>query len=166
MEDQDEQRRFSVIASLLIANLGSLMKIMLAADHAGFPLKQRILNHLRSEGYIVEDLGTDSEEPVDYPDVIRPAAERVASGEFDCGVIFGGSGNGEAIVANKVHGIRCAVCWNVPGAALAREHNNANIISLGARLVDHGEAPAIVDAWLHAAFEGGRHERRIRKIER
>ena len=141
------------------------MNIMLAADHAGFPLKQLILRHLLAEGYTVKDLGTDSEEPVDYPDVIRPAAERVATGEFDCGVIFGGSGNGEAIVANKVPGIRCAVCWDISSAALAREHNNANIISIGSRLVDHRQAPAIVDAWLRAAFEGGRHERRIKKIE-
>lgn len=141
------------------------MNIMLAADHAGFPLKQLILRHLLAEGYTVKDLGTDSEDVVDYPDVIRPAAERVASGEFDCGVIFGGSGNGEAIVANKVPGIRCAVCWDISSAALAKEHNNANIISLGSRLVDHHQAPAIVDAWLQAAFEGGRHERRINKIE-
>lgn len=141
------------------------MKIALAADHAGYELKEAVAAHLRERGYEVRDFGTDSDEPVDYPDVIRPAALSVAAGECDAGVIFGGSGNGEAMTANKVRGIRCAVCWNVPSGRLAKEHNNANIISIGARMVPADIALAIVDAWLSAGFEGGRHARRIAKIE-
>ena len=113
----------------------------------------------------MRDFGTDSDEPVDYPDVIRPAARSVAAGECDAGVIFGGSGNGEAMTANKVRGIRCAVCWNVPSGKLAKGHNNANMISIGARMVPTDTALAIVDAWLSTGFEGGRHARRIAKIE-
>lgn len=141
------------------------MKIALAADHAGYELKEAVAAHLRERGYEVRDFGTDSDEPVDYPDVIRPAALSVAAGECDAGVIFGGSGNGEAMTANKVGGIRCAVCWNVPSGRLAKEHNNANMISIGARMVPADTALAIVDAWLSTGFEGGRHARRIAKIE-
>lgn len=140
-------------------------KIAVAADHAGFDLKERVAAELRRRGYAVQDFGTDSGEPVDYPDVIRPAAESVAAGECDAGVIFGGSGNGEAMVANKVRGIRCAVCWNIRSGELAKAHNNANMISIGARLVSVAEAQAIVAAWLSTEFEGGRHQRRIDKIE-
>lgn len=139
--------------------------IAMASDHAGYELKLLIAAHLRSKGYIVNDFGTVSTEPVDYPDFIRPAAASVAAGENDGGIVLGGSGNGEAIVANKVRGIRCAVCWNVDSARLAKEHNNANMISLGARLIGKDLAIEIVDAWLSAEFQGGRHERRIRKIE-
>lgn len=141
------------------------MKIGLAADHAGYELKEAVAAHLRRRGYEVRDFGTDSDEPVDYPDVIRPAAQSVAAGECDAGVIFGGSGNGEAMTANKVRGIRCAVCWNVPSGELAKRHNNANMISIGARMVPADTATAIIDAWLSAEFEGGRHARRIAKIE-
>lgn len=141
------------------------MVIALASDHAGFNLKETAKGHLRAEGYEVRDFGTDSDEPVDYPDFIRPAAESVRSGESEAGVVFGGSGNGEAIAANKVQGIRCAVCWNIRSAELAKEHNNANMISIGARLIHTDEALAIIDAWLQAEFEGGRHERRIAKVE-
>ena len=142
-----------------------MITIAIAADHAGYLLKQVLIEHLRSKGYTVNDFGTNSEEPVDYPDIIRPAAESVATGQNTAGIVLGGSGNGEAIVANKVRGIRCAVCWDVDSARLAKEHNNANVIAMGARLVDQDLAQEIVDTWLGAEFQGGRHERRIRKIE-
>ncbi len=138
--------------------------IALGSDHAGFHLKEMIKAHLQTKGYQIADFGTYSDESVDYSDFIIPAAEAVADGKASYGVVFGGSGNGEAIAANKVKGIRCAVCWNEKSADLARAHNNANVISLGARLVDQQEAIRIVDRWLAATFEGGRHLRRIEKI--
>ncbi|MBX7216645.1 MAG: ribose 5-phosphate isomerase B [Candidatus Kapabacteria bacterium] len=141
------------------------MTIALASDHAGFRYKSLISRHLAALGHTVVDFGTDSEEPVDYPQFIRPAAESVASGKCDCGIIFGGSGNGEAIVANKVRGVRCGVCWNAESARLARAHNNANVISLGQRMMDPETAIQIVDSWLNAHFEAGRHQRRIEQIE-
>jgi ribose 5-phosphate isomerase B len=139
--------------------------IAIASDHAGYELKQVIVAHLRAKGYTVKDFGTMSAEPVDYADFIRPAATSVAAGAGDAGIVLGGSGNGEAMVANKVHGIRCAVCWNAESARLAKEHNDANMISIGARLIDWNLAITIVDAWLNAGFQGGRHQRRIAKIE-
>jgi ribose 5-phosphate isomerase B len=142
-----------------------MQTIAIASDHAGFDLKQTLIAHLRAKGYVVTDFGTNSTAPVDYPDFIRPAAESVARGENDLGIVLGGSGNGEAIVANKVHGIRCAVCWNELSAQLGKRHNNANVISLGARMVSESDALKIVDAWLNAEFEGGRHVARIKKIE-
>jgi len=142
-----------------------MLRIALGTDHAGYRLKGIIKAHLKSKGYIVTDFGTDSEEAVDYPDFIRPAAQSVAIGESDLGIVLGGSGNGEAIVANKVKGIRCAVCWNEESARLAKEHNNANVISIGARMVSEQEGIRIVDSWLNAEFHGGRHLRRIEKIE-
>lgn len=141
------------------------IKIAIASDHAGYRYKEKIKKSLQSKGYEVQDFGTDSEESVDYPLFIRPAAEAVAQGKCDQGVILGGSGNGEAIVANKVKGIRCAVCWSRESARLAREHNNANIISLGQRMMSPETALEIVETWLSASFEGGRHERRIQQIE-
>ncbi len=141
------------------------LKIAIASDHAGYRYKEKIKEHLTSMGYQVKDFGTDSEEPVDYPLFIRPAAEAVARGECDQGIVLGGSGNGEAIVANKVRGIRCAVCWNTDSARLAREHNDANVISLGQRMMSPETALEIVDTWLSAQFEGGRHKRRIEQIE-
>jgi len=143
----------------------AFLKIAIASDHAGYRYKGIIKEHLISKGYEVKDFGTDSEESVDYPNYIRPAAEAVSLGECDQGIILGGSGNGEAIVANKVKGIRCAVCWNLDSARLAREHNDANIISLGQRMMTPETAIAIVDIWLSAKFEGGRHEKRIKQIE-
>lgn len=142
-----------------------MIKIAIASDHAGFQFKEAIKAHLRSKGYELVDFGTNSEERVDYPDLICPAVESVATGENDLGIVLGGSGNGEAIVANKVKGVRCGVCWNEESARLARKHNNANIISIGARMVGESDAIRIVDAWLGAEFEGGRHLRRIEKIE-
>ncbi len=139
--------------------------IALASDHAGYLYKEGIKSHLLTRGYEVKDFGTFSEDSVDYPQWIRPAAKSVSRGECDQGIIFGGSGNGEAIVANKVKGIRCAVCWNDESALLAREHNNANIISIGQRMVSLETARDIVDRWLSAQFQKGRHERRINQIE-
>jgi ribose 5-phosphate isomerase B len=143
-----------------------MLRIALATDHAGFRLKEKVKVHLTAKGYRVVDFGTDSEAPADYPDFIRPAAESVARGDCDLGIVFGGSGNGEAMVANKVRGVRCAVCWNIQSARLAKEHNNANVIALGARMVTEDEGIAIIDAWLNAEFLGGRHLQRIEKIER
>jgi ribose 5-phosphate isomerase B len=141
------------------------LKIAIASDHAGYRYKEIIKEHLKSKGIEVQDFGTDSEEQVDYPLFIRPAAEAVAAGQCDQGVILGGSGNGEAITANKVRGIRCAVCWSAESARLAREHNDANIISLGQRMISPETALEIVDTWLDAKFEGGRHKRRIAQLE-
>jgi len=142
-----------------------MKKISLGSDHAGFPLKEVIKAHLQSKGYEVKDFGTNSDHPSDYPDFCRPAAESVARGECDLGIVFGGSGNGEAIVANKVRGIRCGVCWSLESARLPKAHNNANVIAMGARMVSPQEGMDIVDTWLDTAFEGGRHQQRIDKIE-
>lgn len=142
-----------------------MTKIALGSDHAGFNYKEKIKTYLTQEGYLVQDFGTDSTSPVDYPDFIRPVAESVARGENDYGIVFGGSGNGEAITANKVKGIRCALCWTETSARLAKEHNNANMISIGERLVRKEDLLIIVDTWLKSEFEGGRHQIRIDKIE-
>ena len=141
------------------------MRIALASDHAGFDYKERIAALLRDLGHDVEDFGTNSAEAVDYPQFIRPAAEAVARGDADRGIVLGGSGNGEAIVANKVRGIRCALCWNVESARLSRQHNDANMCSLGQRLIPLETALEIVRVWLATPFEGGRHARRISQIE-
>ena len=116
-------------------------------------------------GHEVRDFGTFGAEPVDYPLFIRPTAEAVARGEFERGIVLGGSGNGEAIVANKVRGIRCALCWNLETARLAREHNDSNVLSLGQRMIPEDLALEIVKVWLATPFEGGRHARRIAEIE-
>ena len=121
--------------------------------------------YLAAADYEIVDFGTYSDAPIDYPDVIRPAAEAVAGGKADLGIVLGGSGNGEAIVANKVLGVRCALCWNEESARLAREHNNANMIAMGGRMIANNDAIKIVDAWLSAEFAGGRHQRRVNKIE-
>jgi ribose 5-phosphate isomerase B len=142
-----------------------MTKIAIASDHAGYHLKEILIAHLKEAGYSINDFGTDSDISVDYPDYIRPAAISVANGNDDLGIVLGGSGNGEAMVANKVRGIRCALCWNEQSARLAKEHNNANMISIGARMVSEYEAIKIVDAWLQAGFEYGRHVRRIEKLE-
>jgi ribose 5-phosphate isomerase B len=142
-----------------------MKKIAIASDHAGYHLKAVLIAHLKEAGYCVNDFGTDSDMPVDYTDYIRPAAISVANGENDIGIVLGGSGNGEAMVANKVRGIRCALCWNEQSAHLAKEHNNANMISMGARMVSEQEAIKIVDTWLQSEFEYGRHVRRIEKLE-
>lgn len=141
------------------------LTISIGTDHAGFPLKAPIIALLQSRGHEVLDFGCDSNESCDYPDFIRPAAEAIASGKADCGIVLGGSGNGEAIVANKVKGVRCGLCWNEWSAQLTKEHNNANCIAIGARPVPEELALKIVAKWLDSEFEGGRHERRVNKIE-
>ena len=141
------------------------MKIALASDHAGFEYKQAIRDWLAAHSHDVKDYGTFSSVPVDYPDFIRPAAEAVARGEWERGIVLGGSGNGEAIAANKVHGVRCALCWNEETARLSRQHNDANILSLGQRLIPRELALRIVEIWLTTPFDGGRHLTRIQKIE-
>ena len=141
------------------------MRIALASDHAGYRYKEAIKEHLAGDGYEVVDFGTDSEEPVDYPRFIRLAAEAVASGDCERGIVLGGSGNGEAMVANRVGGVRCALCWNVESARLARAHNDANMLSLGERLISLETALEIVETWLTTPFEGGRHRKRIEMID-
>jgi ribose 5-phosphate isomerase B len=141
------------------------MRIAVGSDHAGVDYKRELIALARELGHDVVDFGTNSTEPVDYPDFIRPVAEAVARGEFERGIVLGGSGNGEAIVANKVRGIRCALCWDVTTARLARQHNDANVVSLGQRVVALEEARDIVRTFLSTDFEGGRHLRRIAKIE-
>lgn len=141
------------------------MRIAIAADHAGFEYKERIRTHLSDLGHNVLDYGTDSTQAIDYPLVIRPAALAIAHGDAERGIILGGSGNGEAIVANRIPGIRCAVCWSVESARLARLHNDANMISLGQRLISIEVALEIVGVFLATEFEGGRHVRRIKLID-
>lgn len=142
------------------------MKIAMASDHAGFSYKEQIKTFLLEKGHEVKDFGTYSAESCDYSDFIHPAAEAVAAGEFERGIVLGGSGNGEAMVANKVAGIRCAVCWDLRSARLSREHNDANMMSLGERMISIQEALEIVDLWLKTEFAGERHKRRIEKIEK
>ena len=141
------------------------MKIAIGSDHAGFTYKEKIKQFLSALGHDVTDFGTYSEDPVDYPLFIRPVAEAVARGETERGVVLGGSGNGEAMAANRVKGVRCALCWNVATARLARQHNDANIISLGQRMLSEEEALEIVRVWLETGFEGGRHLRRIQLLD-
>lgn len=141
------------------------MKIAIGSDHAGFTYKEKIKHLLGALGHEVTDFGTDSEAPVDYPVFVRPVAEAVARGDAERGVVLGGSGNGEAMVANRVKTVRCALCWNVTTARLSRQHNDANVISLGQRMISEEEALAIVRVWLETDFEGGRHLRRIQLLD-
>jgi ribose 5-phosphate isomerase B len=141
------------------------MKIAIASDHAGFTYKEKIKVFLAESGHDVKDFGTFSTDSVDYPDFIHPAAEAVSSGECERGIVLGGSGNGEAMAANKSHGIRCAVCWSDETAAWSRSHNDANMISIGERTISEEMALTIVRIWLETPFEGGRHISRIEKIE-
>ena len=142
------------------------MKIALGTDHAGFAYKEAVKKHLQKFGHEVQDFGTFSEESVDYPAFVRPAAESVADGSCDLGVVFGGSGNGEAMAANKVKGVRCALCWSEETARLAKEHNNANVLSIGQRQISQELALNIIDTWLNAEFEGDRHIRRIEMLDK
>ncbi len=141
------------------------MNIAIGSDHAGFDYKETIRAFLAQRGHQVTDMGAYSDDAVDYPLWIRPVAEAVARGEYDRGIVLGGSGNGEAIVANKVPGIRCTLCWNVLSAEYARQHNDANVLSIGQRLVTEEMALQIVETWLNTEFDGGRHARRIGQIE-
>ena len=140
-------------------------KIALGCDHAVFEYKEAIKEFLQSDGYETKDFGTFSDESVDYPDFIRPAAEAVAEGLCDFGIVLGGSGNGEAIAANKVKGVRCALCWSEDTARLAKQHNDANVISIGQRQISKELALTIVGTWLESNFEGGRHLRRIQMLD-
>ena len=142
------------------------MKIALGTDHAGYELKERIKEYLAEKGHEVMDFGTYSAESCDYPDFIYPAALAVARGECERAIVMGGSGNGESIVANKVRGVRCAVCWTEEGARLSRAHNDANVMSIGARFVSIEMVLKMLDIWLATPFDGGRHARRIQKIAR
>jgi len=141
------------------------MRIAIGSDHAGFQYKERLRELLARDGHEVKDFGTYTEESTDYPIFIRPVAEAVARGEFDRGIVLGGSGNGEAIAANRVKGVRCTLCWNEESARLARAHNDANVLSLGQRLVPWETVVAILAVWLSTPFEGGRHARRIAQID-
>jgi ribose 5-phosphate isomerase B len=141
------------------------MKLAIGSDHAGFAYKEAIKKMLQAEAHSVHDFGTHSEAPCDYPDLVRPVAEAVARGDFERGIVLGGSGTGEAMVANRVCGIRCGLCWNEQVAIWNRAHNDANMLSLGQRTIAEAEALAIVRVWLATPFEGGRHIARIRKID-
>jgi ribose 5-phosphate isomerase B len=141
------------------------MKIAVGSDHAGFEYKTKLLALLAYLGHDALDYGAYSDEATDYPGWIRPVAEAVAGGEVDRGIVLGGSGNGEAIVANRIAGVRCTLCWNAESARYAREHNDSNVLSIGQRLVDWETACEVVDVWLTTEFEGGRHLRRIGQID-
>jgi ribose 5-phosphate isomerase B len=140
------------------------VRVAVAADHAGYPLKTTVVEWLSGAGHEVLDLGTHSEEPVDYPPLCEQVGVAVAEARADRGIVIGGSGQGEAIAANKVHGVRAALCLDEFTARLARQHNDANVLSLGGRILAPTFALAIVDIFLSTGFEGGRHEERLRQI--
>ena len=140
------------------------MRIAIGCDHAGFPLKQELVAYLREGGHEVHDLGTDSEERVDYPSFCAAAAREVAAGRADRGIVLGGSGQGEQIVANKIEGIRAALCNDLHLAELSRHHNDANVLAIGGRIVAPALAKEIVTTWLGSPFDGGRHARRVGQI--
>jgi ribose 5-phosphate isomerase B len=140
-------------------------RIALAADHAGYEEKEKLKETLDELGVAYDDLGTSSNDSVDYPDYARKVAEGVSRGDYEQGLLVCGSGTGMAIAANKVKGVRAAVAWNPDIARLAREHNNANVLSIAARFTPDNEVKKIVKAWFDADFEGGRHERRVEKLE-
>jgi ribose 5-phosphate isomerase B len=140
------------------------MKIAIGADHAGFEEKEKLKKTLDALGVEYEDLGTNSLDSVDYPDFGAKVGRAVASGEFEQGIIVCGSGIGIAMAANKIHGVRAAQAWNEETARLARQHNDANVLSIGARVIPEEEIPKIVKAWFDAKFEGGRHAKRVEKI--
>ena len=141
------------------------MRIAIGSDHAGFRYKEILKTALVARGHDVRDFGTASSTPVDYPTFIRPVAEGVARGEHERGIVLGGSGNGEAIVANRVRDIRCTVGWSIESVRLGRAHNDSNVLSLGERFVAESDLMAMLDTWLHTPFEGGRHQRRIDMID-
>lgn len=141
-----------------------MVKIAIGADHAGFEYKEQLKKWLEKSGYQTKDFGTFNTESVDYPDFAHPVAEAVEKKEFELGLLLCGSANGVAITANKHQGVRAALCWNEEVAELARHHNNANIVCIPARFVNYEVAEKILDRFLHASFEGGRHERRVSKI--
>ncbi len=140
------------------------MRVAVASDHAGFPLKLAVVTHLTGGGHSVEDLGTYSTDPVDYPAFCAAAARVVVAGDADLGIVLGGSGQGEQLAANKVRGVRAALCNCLYTARMARAHNDANVLSIGARIIGVGLADEIVDLFLSTEFEGGRHARRVSQI--
>ncbi|MFV0415018.1 MAG: ribose-5-phosphate isomerase [Chthoniobacterales bacterium] len=140
------------------------MKISIGSDHAGFNYKEKLKAFLIESGHEVIDCGTDSDKSTDYPFFIIPAAEAVAKGECERGIVLGGSGNGEAMAANKVKGVRCALCWNNQTAEFSRRHNDSNVLSIGQRMVSIEIAIDILKVWLETPFEGGRHQRRISEL--
>ena len=140
------------------------MKIVIGSDHAGFELKQTLVAHLVAGGYTVDDVGTNSLKPVDYPPICAEVGRRVAAGASERGIVLGGSGQGEQIAANKVNGVRAALCNDLYTARLSRQHNDANVLSIGARIVAPQLAFEIVDLWLDTAFEGGRHVARLDQL--
>jgi ribose 5-phosphate isomerase B len=140
------------------------MRIAIGADHAGFALKQHLLATLASLGHQVDDRGTTSEAPVDYPPICAEVARLVVAGRADRGIVIGGSGQGEQITANKVRGVRAALCNDLYTARLSRQHNDANVLAMGGRIVGFGLAEEIVTVWLATAFAGGRHQRRIDQV--
>ncbi len=139
--------------------------IAIGCDHGGFQLKSAVIAHLENKGYLLKDFGTFSEDSCDYPDIAEAVAEAVADGQFERGILICGTGIGIGIAANKVAGIRAALCHDTFSAHASRQHNDANILTLGQRVVGQGLALDIVDIWLTTDFEGGRHQRRIDKIE-
>jgi ribose 5-phosphate isomerase B len=141
-----------------------MARITIASDHAGYRLKQALIAHLKGAGHDVDDLGTHSEEPVDYPPICAAAARAVVGGRAEFAVVLGGSGQGETMAANKVRGARAALCHDEYTARLARQHNNANVLGLGGRILGEGLAVAIVDEFVSTDFEGGRHARRLAQI--
>ena len=158
-------REHLLCTSRFFWHVGRHMKIAIGSDHAGFEYKEKIRDWLQARGHEVTDFGTNSNAPVDYPLFIRPVAETVARADCERGIVLGGSGNGEAIVANRIRGIRCTLCWNADSARLARQHNDSNVLSLGQRMVSLDTALEIVRLWLETPFEGGRHQRRIDLID-
>ena len=140
------------------------MRIAVGADHAGFVLKQHVIRTLERLGHEVDDRGTHSDDPIDYPDICAEVARIVVGGRADRGIVIGGSGQGEQITANKVRGARAALCNDLYTARLSRQHNNANVLALGGRIVGTGLADEILAVWLATPFEGGRHQRRIDRI--
>ncbi len=141
-----------------------MQKIAIGGDHAGFDFKERLVNWLNDRGYETKDFGTHSSDSADYPDFAHAVANAVEQQQFDLGILICGSANGVAMTANKHQGIRAAICWNEELAALARNHNNANILCLPARFIPYPLAEQIADRFLSETFEGGRHERRVGKI--
>jgi ribose 5-phosphate isomerase B len=140
------------------------MRIAIGADHAGFPLKQHLLATLARLGHDVNDRGTHSEQAIDYPPICADVARLVVSGAADRGIVIGGSGQGEQMTANKIRGIRAALCNDLYTARMSREHNDANVLAIGGRVVGFGLAEEIVALWLSTTFEGGRHQRRVNQI--
>ncbi len=140
------------------------MKIALGGDHAGFEYKDKLIKHLQEEGHEIKDFGPFSDSSVDYPDYVHPLCSAIEDGEYELGVVICGSGNGVAITANKHQGIRAALCWNDELAALARQHNNANVLALPARFIAYELAEKLADTFLTTDFEGGRHQNRVSKI--